>query len=115
MPWAYYHNVQETFTGFHVIQFPAGSYYGKAGIPISIMASIVLLFMLIPKLWAKRFNLFIAAVLFAYTLRTYIIFTSALFEGEVEKFAGIYLVILLSVVILVCTLFPKDNFKKSPE
>jgi hypothetical protein len=63
--------------------------------------------MLTPKRLAKRANLFLSALLFAYCIRTYIIFTSALFEGEVEKLAGIYMIVLLSTVIMLSTLFPK--------
>src|SRR5256885_1014077 len=85
IPWVHYNSINETFTGFYVKKFAAGDYYGKAGIVITIMAVIILLFMLLPKLWAKRINLFITALLFAYCVRTYILFTGALFEGEVEK------------------------------
>lgn len=113
MPWTYYHNIQETFTGLHVIPFPTGNYYGKAGIPITIFASLILLLMLVPRVWAKRVNLFLAAMLVAYTIRTYIIFTSALFKGEVEKYAGMYLVVLLSFLILITTLFPKVDARAS--
>ncbi|MBS1743620.1 MAG: hypothetical protein JST81_11355 [Bacteroidetes bacterium] len=111
IPWVHYNNINETFTGFHVKRFVTGNYYGKAGVIISIMSSIILLCMLLPQTWAKRFNLFFAALLFAYCIRTYIIFTSALFEGEVEKKAGIYLIIILSFLMLAACLFPKENRK----
>ena len=106
MPWTYYQSIQQTFTGFNVVPFPTGNYYGKAGIPISIITGLILLLIFIPRIWAKRTNLFLAGILVAYTIRTYIIFTSALFDGEVQKFAGIYLVIIFSIVILITTLFP---------
>jgi len=112
MPWTYYHSIQQTFTGFNVVPFPTGNYYGKAGIPISIIAGLFLMLAFIPRIWAKRTNLFLAGILVAYTIRTYIIFTSALFEGEVEKFAGIYLVIILSIVMLITTFFPNVQAAK---
>ncbi len=55
----------------------------------------------------KKVNLLLAALLFAYCIRTYILFTGALFEGEVEKMAGIYLIIVLSFLVLVGAVFPK--------
>lgn len=113
MPWTYYQSIQQTFTGFNVVPFPTGNYYGKAGIPISVITGLVLLLMFIPRIWAKRTNLFLAGVLVAYTIRTYIIFTSALFDGEVTKFIGIYLVIILSIVLLVTTLFPNVQTNRS--
>lgn len=106
MPWTFYQSIQQTFTGYNVVPFPTGNYYGKAGIPITVISGLILLLMFIPRLWAKRTNLFLAGVLVAYTIRTYIIFTSALFDGEVQKFVGIYLVIVFSIVIMITTLFP---------
>ncbi|MFT3907847.1 MAG: hypothetical protein QM737_00345 [Ferruginibacter sp.] len=107
LPWVHYNNINTTFTGFNVTKFATGNYYGKAGVPITIMSVIILILMLVPRIWAKRVNLFVAALLFAYCIRTYIIFTSALFEGEVEKQAGIYLIIILSFIMLLGCLFPK--------
>ena len=115
LPWTHYADINETFTGFHVIPFKTGNYYGKAGIPITVMATIILVLMLVPRLWAKRFNLFFSAILIAYTVRTYIVFTSALFEGEVVKYAGIYIIVVLSFVILICSLFPKEVVGKTGE
>ncbi|CAN5769827.1 hypothetical protein BH11BAC4_BH11BAC4_06240 [soil metagenome] len=111
LPWVHYNNINETFTGFHVTKFATGNYYGRAGIIITTFAGIILLLMLLPKIWAKRVNLFLAALLFAYCIRTYIIFTSALFEGEVEKKIGIYLIILFSAVMLVAAAFPRMEEK----
>ena len=111
MPWVHYNNINETFTGFHVTKFSTGNYYGRAGIIICVFTAIILLFTLISKVWAKRVNLFLSAVLFAYCIRTYIIFTSALFEGEVEKKTGIYLVVVLSFIILIASVFPKIEDK----
>ncbi len=107
MPWVHYNNINETFTGFHVTRFSTGNYYGKAGYIICFFTAIILLLILLPKIWAKRVNLFLSAILFAYCIRTYIIFTSALFEGEVEKKAGIYLIVILSFIMLLASVFPK--------
>lgn len=112
LPWTYYNSLQETFTGFHVVQFANGNYYGKAGKVITILTSLALVLMFVNKVWAKRVNLFIAGVVFAYVIRTYIIFTSSLFPGEVTKKPGIYLVLIFSIFFLVSTLFPKVDEKK---
>ena len=106
MPWVHYNNINETFTGFNVHRFTTGNYYGKAGIPITVLTVIILLCMFVKKIWAKRVNLFVAAVLVAYGIRTYIIFTSALFENEIVKKPGIHLVAILPFIILASTIFP---------
>jgi hypothetical protein len=107
IPWVHYNNINETFTGYHVVKFAGGSYYGKAGIIITFISVVILSFMLMPRLWAKRANLFLAALLFAYCVRTYVLFTGALFEGEVEKLAGIYLIVILSFLVLLGAVFPR--------
>lgn len=73
--------------------------------------AIIFLLNITPRIMAKRVNLFLCALLVGYTIRTYTIFTSALFEGEVTKYAGIYLIVVLSVILLVCSTFPKTNEK----
>ena len=50
--------------------------------------------------------MFLCALLVAYTLRTYVIFTGSLFDGEVTKLAGIYLIVFLSFVMVICSVFP---------
>ena len=114
MPWAYYQQIGETFTGFYVTRFKNGTYYGKAGYFISTLALLIFIGMIIPRLWAKRLNLFLAALLFAYCIRTYIVFTSSLFESEVERKFGIFLLLASSLFILVSAAFPKlENQNKA--
>ena len=109
LPWTHYVSINETFTGYHVKRFPNGPYYGRAGLIITIIAVMLLAGMFSGKLFLKRANLFLAAVLVAYAARTYILFTSSLFPGEVEKKIGILLLIPLSVLILISTIFPKGG------
>ncbi len=106
IPWVHYNNIDVTFNGFNVKRFATGVYYGRAGIIITVLASISLLFILIPSIVAKRINMFLCALLVAYTLRTYVIFTGSLFDGEVTKLAGIYLIVLLSFVMVICSVLP---------
>ncbi len=110
-PWTHYASINETFTGFHVKRFPGGPYYGRAGLIITILTSIILAGMLFGKLWMKKVNLFLAAMLLAYCVRTYILFTSSLFPGEVEKKIGIFLIIPLSALVLISAVFPKGGGK----
>ena len=107
IPWVHYNSINETFTGFHVNKFPTGVYYGRPGILISIFTGIIFLMNIWNNANAKRANLFISALLFAYCIRTYILFTGSLFDGEVVKEWGIYLIVILSLILLVCSIFPK--------
>lgn len=106
LPWAYYRELNLTFTGFNVTRFPSGIYYGRAGYPIAFLGIIVLIGFIVPKVWVKRVNLFIVAILLAYVIRTYILFTSGLMEGDVEKRIGIYLLLISSCIMMVYSVFP---------
>ena len=106
IPWVHYNNIDVTFNGYNVKRFATGVYYGRAGIIITILASISLVFTLMQSVVAKRVNMFLCALLVAYTLRTYVIFTGSLFDGEVTKLAGIYLIVFLSFVMVFCSIFP---------
>ena len=106
IPWVHYNNIDVTFNGYNVKRFATGVYYGRAGIVITILVGISLLFTLMQSVVAKRINMFLCAILVAYTLRTFVIFTGSLFDGEVTKLAGIYLIVLLSFVMVICSVFP---------
>ncbi|MEJ7611830.1 MAG: hypothetical protein WKF88_11685 [Ferruginibacter sp.] len=107
IPWVYYKSINDSFTGYHVTKFVTGVYYGRAGIFITVFAAIIFLLTIWKNNGAKRVSLFVAALLFAYCIRTYILFTGSLFEGEVVKHPGIYLIVFLSMILLVSSAFPK--------
>jgi hypothetical protein len=111
-PWVHYNSINTTFTGFNVKRFSTGVYYGRAGIIITIFAGISFLCTLLPYVFFKRLNMFLTAFLLAYTLRTYVIFTGSLFDGEVETKAGIYLINILALVMLLCSIFPNLKEKQ---
>jgi hypothetical protein len=106
IPWVHYNSINETFTGYNVKKFATGVYYGRAGLVITYFVAAIILLTLLPYIAAKRANMFVCALLVAYTLRTYVIFTGAMFDGEVEKLSGIYLIVLLSLILVVCSVFP---------
>ncbi len=106
IPWVHYNSINETFTGFNVIKFSTGVNYGKAGKIISGLSVISLFCVIVPKLFLKRINMFATALLFAYCIRTYVLFTGSIFDGQVEKLAGIYLILLFSLAMVVCSVFP---------
>ncbi len=112
MPWVHYNSIDKTFSGYNVTKFATGVYYGKAGIIITGFATVILILNLLKGTVAKNANLFVCALLVAYTFRTYILFTGSLFEGQVVKYAGIYLIVVLSIVLLVCGLFPKTDTRQ---
>lgn len=108
LPWAYYDDVtipnaaQRTFTGFYSYQ----NNYGKPGKFLVIIAILALACMLLPKIWAKRSNLFICAIGVGYAIKSYILFTSCYNAYCPEKKIGIYLILVTTIVMLIASAFP---------
>jgi hypothetical protein len=107
IPWVHYNSINVTFTGFNVKPFATGVTLGKAGKIITIFTSISFVLTLLPYIASKRANMFVCALLVAYTIRTYVVFTGSLFEDEVVKLLGIYLINVFSLILMVCSIFPK--------
>lgn len=108
MPWTYHADVQKNFTGF----FSEKDAYGKPGKFLIIFSVISILLFIVPKIWAKRTNLFVTGIMLAYAIKTYIMYTSCYNAYCPEKKAGIYLVVLLSVIQFVMSLFPDVKIKQ---
>lgn len=108
LPWMYYADphiateAQRTFTGFSTYQ----NQYGKPGKLLSLIAIIIFVFMLLPKIWAKRANLFIAALGVGYAVKTYVLFTSCYNAYCPDKKAGIFIMMLSMIILLIASLFP---------
>jgi hypothetical protein len=83
-----------------------GTYFGKPGYFNLLMTFFFLLFTFIPKIWAKRTNVVITAMNFAWALRNYFIITSCRAGECPEKHIGIYLLLFASLLMLVSSLFP---------
>lgn len=111
MPWAYYADLGKSFTGF----FSENNSYGKPGKYLSIYAVISILLIITPRIWAKRVHLFLAALGLGYAVKTYILFTSCYKAYCPEKQAGIFLMLISSILILLISIFPDlrvDNMEK---
>jgi hypothetical protein len=111
LPWGYYadpqitHEADRVFTGFYSYK----QYYGKPGIIFSFFALLILIFMLLPKVWAKRANLFMSAFTLAYAIRTFIVFGSCYNNYCPQKLFGLYLMLGCTVIMLLASAFPNVN------
>jgi hypothetical protein len=107
LPWAYYPDLQKSFTGF----FTEQNMYGKPGKVFVFFAIASLILIFINKIWAKRTLIFFAALNAGYLLKTYVIFTSCYRGYCPEKQYGIYLLIISCVTLLVVSFFPDLKVK----
>jgi len=102
LPWTYYADLDQNFTGFYSWQ----NNYGKPGYFLVLLTVLIFIFMLVPKIWAKRANLFLSALAVGYAIKTYILFTSCYNAYCPEKKIGIYLMFISTIMMLVCSAFP---------
>jgi hypothetical protein len=108
MPWTYYADnnipteVERTFNGFFSYKYK----YGKPGKFLVFFAVVILLFMILQRVWAKRTNLFLSAFTLAYAIKTYILFTSCYNAYCPEKRVGIFVMLFSTVIMLLACIFP---------
>jgi uncharacterized membrane protein YjjP (DUF1212 family) len=102
LPWTYHADVQKDFNGF----FSENNAYGRPGKFFVFFSILSIVLILLQKVWAKRFHIFIAGIMLAYAIKTYILYTSCYNAYCPEKKAGIYLLLLCSVIILIVSIFP---------
>jgi hypothetical protein len=108
MPWAYYPDLQKSFTGF----FTEKNIYGRPGVVFTFFAAFSIVLIFINKIWAKRTLIFVQALNIGYLLKTYVIFTSCYKGYCPEKQYGLYLVIISSVILLVISFFPDIQLRE---
>ncbi len=107
LPWAYYPDIDKNFTGF----FSEKNIYGKPGKFLVFLSFVTIVLFIIPRIWAKRANLLVAAIVLAFSIKSYILF-SACYHGicPQRKF-GIFLLLLAPVVIVIASIFPDLKLK----
>lgn len=108
LPWVYFGNsnipneIDRTFNGFYSYQ----NQYGKPGKFLVFFGFITLVFMILPRIWAKRANLFICALTLAYAIKTFILFSSCYNNYCPQKLFGLYLMVTCTVFMLIASGFP---------
>jgi hypothetical protein len=107
IPWAYYPDLQQNFTGF----YSKGNNYGKPGETFIFLSIISIVFFLIPRLWAKRANQFTAVLIFSYALKTYLLFAACYLGICPQIKIGLYGMLAFSLVVLVCSLLSRAPIK----
>jgi len=108
MPWAYFPVLQKEFTGFWSEQ----NRYGRPGKVLLFFSVVEIVFFLVPKVWAKRANLFVAAVGVAWGFKCFYLYT-ACYRGECpEKRLGLFLMFGGTILALVATLLPDVPVKQ---
>ena len=107
--WAWYPDLDLHFTGFYSYK----NYYGKPGKLLVILSIIALVLFLVPRIWAKRWNLLVNAVAISYAVFSYITF-SRCYAASIcpRKEAGLFVMIGSAAVMLLMALLPDGQISK---
>ena len=116
LPWTYHADVNKNFTGF----FSQNDAYGRPGRYFIFFAGICILLLFRQKIWSQRTLLFVAGVMVAYAIKTYILYSSCYNAYCPVKQPGIYLMLGLNIAIFTLGLFPdirvsNDGSKQNKE
>ena len=80
--------------------------FGKPALMNFYLLPVLILFFLIPRLWAKKLNPFVGAINFAWALRNLLLLSTCR-NGECpQQQTALYVYFLSAVVILVMTVLP---------
>ncbi len=107
-PWIHIVSINATVSGF------GSATVTKFGMPVLmniIMLVLNVFFFLIPRLWAKRINPFIASIGFAWSLRNLLLLSTCR-NGECpERFIWLYIYFVAALIVLIMTLVPEIKIK----
>jgi hypothetical protein len=107
IPWAYYPDLHQNFTGFYSEQ----NQYGKPGKTFIFLSCVSIIFFLFPRIWAKRANQIVSVLIFAYALKNYFIYAACYLGICPSIRIGLIGMLAFSLMILVCSLLSKLTLK----
>ncbi|OQP64082.1 hypothetical protein A3860_21995 [Niastella vici] len=102
LPWTYHPDLDKNFTGF----FSENKAYGKPGIVFIVICTMAVVFFAIQRIWAKRWNMFICALVVAYAIRSYIVYSGCYRGICPDKKAGLWMMLISAFVMMGMALFP---------
>lgn len=110
LPWIYIPSLQISVKGMDA----GGTLFGKPALFNLFCCALSLILFAVPRLWAKRANLFVTTMNLAWALKNVIILGICR-QGECpERRPGLYLMFLLTVGILLMAFLPKIDVTAPP-
>ena len=111
MPWVVIESKDITITGFKA----EGTKFGRPGMFLVYMGATAAALFLIPKIWAKRINVFLTAMFFAWAVRNYIILTTCDGGECPKKQVGLFLLLAFSATTMIMSFLPKIALPKQSQ
>jgi hypothetical protein len=108
LPWTWYPDLQKNFTGF----FSERNMYGRPGKVLVFLSVLALVLFLAPRIWAKRTNMLLGAVILAFAIKSYILYVSCYRGICPEKKAGIYLILIAPAIMVLSSILPDIKLRE---
>ena len=102
LPWTFHPDLNKAFTGF----FSEKNAYGKPGKAFIVFSIVAAFGFVVNRVWAKRMNFFVCAVIVAYASRCFIIFSGCYTGICPEKKVGLWLMIAAAILSLAMAVIP---------
>jgi hypothetical protein len=84
-----------------------GTDFGKPGLLNIVISGATILFFLVPRIWAKRTNVFLAAVNLAWSVRNYLLVSTCLMGECPSKQPALFVLLFLALVVQLMSFLPK--------
>lgn len=107
-PWVYIPPIDTTITGWNA----GKTNLGKPGLMHIVFSVITIAMILLPNIWAKRINVFVCSFNVSWAIRNYLLTTQCEMGECPEKRYGIYVLLVLSVILLILSFFPRFKLYK---
>lgn len=92
-----------------------GTDFGTPGKVNVIFSVIMAVFFVLPKVWAKRTNVFIGALNFSWGIKNYLVLSACLMGECPVKMPALFALLALGAISLLMTFFPKIEVKQGVE
>lgn len=110
LPWTWHPDLNKNFTGF----FSENNVYGRPGRVFIFLTAFAIIFFLVPRIWAKRWNLLVVVLTTAFAIKSFIMYSGCYRGICPEKKAGIWIMLIAALVMLVTAILPDMKLKDSP-
>lgn len=101
-PWSIIISKNLSISGFAA----EGTSFGRPGLFHAIFCTASVLFFAVPRIWAKRTNVFIGAINLAWAIRNYVLVSSCMLGECPEKQPALYVVLGCAIIMQLMVLFP---------
>jgi hypothetical protein len=109
-PWSFVVSKQLTISGLRT----EGTSFGKPGLFNIILCAVMVIFFLLPRIWAKRTNMLVAALNLAWSFRNFLLVSACMLGECPEKKPALYAILFLSIIIQFMTFLPKIKLPANP-